>query len=393
MKTILYVNHTSVVGGASYAMLRVIKEVDRSLYKPIVLLKQNGPLYDEIKSLGIEVYTLPSMTAVPYNISLLKYKSLKTWYNISTGIKDFEKWLDNHSIDIIYINSMMLYPYLAPAKKKGIKTIIHIREHWPENENRMQLGWAKKAIISNADSIIAINKYSASMFAEAEGKVSVVYDWIDFTDRYEPHPLKAIFGENCDRYKVFLYTGGMQKIKGTYEIVETFSKHIKGDDYRLLIVGCSKQKEVRGIKGKAKQFLSKIGYKSFEYKVKDLISQDYRIECIPSVYKIKDIIEQAYCVVSYFTKPHANLILAESIILKKVVIAAETPESLEYSNNGELALLFPYKDKKAYIERLQNVGKEYERITEILNKKSQIIATLFNKERNVNIISQIYKKL
>ena len=53
MKTILYVNHTSVVGGASYAMLRVIKEVDRSLYKPIVLLKQNGPLYDEIKSLGI----------------------------------------------------------------------------------------------------------------------------------------------------------------------------------------------------------------------------------------------------------------------------------------------------------------------------------------------------
>ena len=79
---------------------------------------------------------------------------------------------------------MMLYNYLKSAKKCGCKTILHIREHWPLDEHTIQLQWARKYVYKYADEIIAINKYSASVFPDK--KSTIVYDWIDFSDRYEP---------------------------------------------------------------------------------------------------------------------------------------------------------------------------------------------------------------
>ena len=51
MKSILYIHHTSVVGGASYCLLSVLKEVDLTRYTPTVLLKEKGPLVEEIEKL------------------------------------------------------------------------------------------------------------------------------------------------------------------------------------------------------------------------------------------------------------------------------------------------------------------------------------------------------
>lgn len=36
MKKILFVHHVSFIGGASYCLLNLLKEFDRTLYKPVV---------------------------------------------------------------------------------------------------------------------------------------------------------------------------------------------------------------------------------------------------------------------------------------------------------------------------------------------------------------------
>ena len=48
MKTILYVFHCSTIGGGSYCLLNVLKNLDRSQYKPVVLLATQGSLVEEI---------------------------------------------------------------------------------------------------------------------------------------------------------------------------------------------------------------------------------------------------------------------------------------------------------------------------------------------------------
>ena len=54
MKTILYVFHCSTIGGGSYCLLNVLKNLDRSQYKPAVLLATQGALVEEINKLVSE---------------------------------------------------------------------------------------------------------------------------------------------------------------------------------------------------------------------------------------------------------------------------------------------------------------------------------------------------
>lgn len=54
-KIVLFVHHVSSIGGASYCMLNILKVLDRNNYAPVVLLKNQGPLVDEIKKLGVKL--------------------------------------------------------------------------------------------------------------------------------------------------------------------------------------------------------------------------------------------------------------------------------------------------------------------------------------------------
>ena len=58
MKRILYVHQVSSVGGASFCLLNIIKGLDRQKYAPSVLLKENGPLAEEFRKLGVTVFLL-----------------------------------------------------------------------------------------------------------------------------------------------------------------------------------------------------------------------------------------------------------------------------------------------------------------------------------------------
>lgn len=162
------------------------------------------------------------------------------------------------------------------------------------------------------------------MVPHVEHKTTVIYDWIDFTDRYIKYDMNKLLGEDVSDKIIFLYTGGMQFIKGAIEVLETFS-HTTNSDCRLLALGCNTDINLVGWKGKVKKILSKCGYQVRSIRLANAIKQDSRIKCVPSTYAIKDLVLQSYCVLSYFTIPHANLALAESIILKTPVIAARTP--------------------------------------------------------------------
>lgn len=393
MARILFVHHVSVVGGASYCLLNVVKALDRNRYTPIVLLRNNGPLVEELKKLDVEVIFCPSLWFYPYNHSLLSIRSLVTIFNLYRSLDDFKVAIKKCSPDIVYFNNTFLFPYLKVTQKLGIKSVIHIREHWPSDQHQKQFRYIQQEILCRADRIIAINEYSARMISPYLTKTTIVYDWIDFSERYEYRPFNEIFGEDVTQKKVYLYTGGMQGIKGAYEVVKTFSDKIKGNDSRLLILGIEKNISLKGWKGKAKFILNKLGIPSYEYKVKSIIQNDSRIVCIPSTYYIRHIFEQAYCMLSYFTMPHANLAMAEAICLQLPCVAAETEESLEYSLNGELANLFPMNNMTVFADKILELDENYTEIKSKLAESSEFIVEKFNRERNSNVLCSVLDTL
>ena len=392
-KKILFVHHVSVVGGASYCLLNIIKELDRKKFQPVVLLKDDGPLVEELKKLNVKVLFCPSLTIYPYNKSLYRIRILLSISQLYLTISDFEQVVRSCLPDIVYFNNTFLFPYLKNTQKLGIKSVIHIREHWPSSQHQKQFRYIQQEILCRADRIIAINEYSARMISPYLTKTTIVYDWIDFSERYEYRPFNEIFGEDVTQKKVYLYTGGMQGIKGAYEVVKTFSDKIKGNDSRLLILGIEKNISLKGWKGKAKFILNKLGIPSYEYKVKSIIQNDSRIVCIPSTYYIRHIFEQAYCMLSYFTMPHANLAMAEAICLQLPCVAAETEESLEYSLNGELANLFPMNNMTDFADKILELDENYTEIKSKLAESSEFIVEKFNRERNSNVLCSVLDTL
>lgn len=392
MKSILFVYHASNIGGGTYCLLNILKEIDRSKYNPIVLLRSKGDLVKEIKDLGIDVLYMPTMTLVPYNRSYWERGVLKAYWNIKKSFPMFESLLERINPDAVYFNTMMLAPYLEVAKKKGLKTAIHLREHWSLNEHVKQLFKVQNIITTYADQIIAINSYSASMVPKRD--VTIVYDWIDLSNRYAYQPFDSIFGEGGSRFKVYMFLGGLQDIKGAAEVVEVFSNHIKGDMNRLLMVGVDPKPNYKGLKNKIRYYLAKTGlFYVYEYKVRSMIASDDRIVCIPAIYELKHIIQQAYCNISFFTIPHANLALAESIILGTISVAAKTEESVEYSNGGDLALLFELGNKNDFIEKIKELDKNYYELNDKLAKDGHVVAELFDKKRNVAILEDVLNNL
>lgn len=393
MARILFVHHVSVVGGASYCLMNVVKALDRNRYTPIVLLRDNGPLVEELKKLDVEVDFCPSLWFYPYNHSLFNIRSLVTIFNLYRSLDDFKVAIKKCSPDIVYFNNTFLFPYLKVTQKLGIKSVIHIREHWSCNQHQKQFRYIQQEILCRADRIIAINEYSARMISPYLTKTTIVYDWIDFSERYEYRPFNEIFGEDVSQKKVYLYTGGISRIKGAYEIIKTFSEKVKGDDNRLLILGFTKDFSRKGWKNLVKRILNQFGIQTYEYRVKSIAQKDNRIVCIPSTYYIRHIFEQAYCMLSYFTIPHANLALAEAICLQLPCIAAETEESQEYTLNGELAVLFPENNLEEFEHKVQDFDKNYLQIKAQLKASSRIIDEKFSKERNSQLLRSVLDEL
>lgn len=392
MKTILFLHHASSIGGGSFCLLNILRNIDLTYITPLVLLQTDGPLVDEIKKLNIEVLFMPSMSVVPYNQSLLNIKSILTWIKVKRSLRDFREILSKHSyIDVVYLNNMMLHPYLEIAKKMGMKCILHCREHWPLDENRLQLRWAQQNTRKYADRVIAINQYSASMFEDCKDFTTIVYDWIDMKSRYTPIDLAHLVGQDPSNIKIVLFTGGSFRIKGALETVRAFKTAFKSDEYRLLMLGVVENPigKARGTKKVIKNFLKFFGVMSYPDQVWNEIKDDKRIICIPSRYDIAYLMENAFCMLNYFNIPHANLALAESITMKTPSVVAKTEESIEYSNNGELAKLFKFRNYEDFLKSIRDLQRDYDILKNELNNNSFLIEQMFSKEANCQKLNYV----
>lgn len=391
MKRILFVHQTTVIGGGSYCLLNILRELDIKEIEPIVCLPEDGPLSIELQKLGVKVVYFPLMCDIPYNKSILSIKSLKQYIKVYKSIPAFRRLLYNNKIDVVYLNNMMIYNYLKPAKEASCKTILHVREHWPLNEHINQLKWAQKAVYKYADELIAINNYSASIFQDK--KATIVYDWIDMDSRYERRKMDELLEEDASKLRVYLFTGGVQPIKGALEVLTTFVNDIKSPNARLLCLGFKPSIETTTVRGKIKKILFKLGYHTYNWKLYKLVEEDRRIKCIPATYMLTDIMQQCYCNLSYFTIPHANLAMVEASLVGIPSVAAKNEESLEYSLKGETAVLFEANNREAFREAIKELSYNYDTYKKRINVKAQEIKFMFNPQRNIQLLNSVINRI
>ncbi|MDR3636192.1 MAG: glycosyltransferase [Isosphaeraceae bacterium] len=127
--TVLFLHHTSVLGGAERSLLDLVGELDRSRFSPIVVLPGNGPLADSFRALHVPVRYLAlrriTRTLTPWALTVTLASVL-----ITTVALTHLMW--RARVRAVHANSMSALIFARPAAWLMRRPLIwHVRDFVP----------------------------------------------------------------------------------------------------------------------------------------------------------------------------------------------------------------------------------------------------------------------
>jgi len=132
-RKILYLDHTSALGGGEIALLRLVEALDKSRFMPVVLLALEGPLVEKLRSAGIETHVDPlAQDTLKVHRSTLGISSLfraNRVFEIMRYAWRLAGWARRERIALIHTNSLKsdIYGGLA-GRLAHIPVLWHIRD-------------------------------------------------------------------------------------------------------------------------------------------------------------------------------------------------------------------------------------------------------------------------
>jgi len=360
---ILFVNHASNLTGASLSCLSLITGLGKG-YEPVFATREDGPVVDRLKELGIKSYILNDRGFLG-----IKYISM------------FLKILREEKINLIHLNTLTpfcKYAGIAGFLKK-IPIVWFVRENPLISRSRRLRFWLK----SLSSKIIFVDRTTKEQLLgnDLTGRVEVVYNGVDL-ERFRPVKSEFFIEMfNLQRDKLLIgYIGQITERKGVGYLVKALpliKKMTTG--FKLLIIGGHKAGDeayVTQIKGLIKEHcLEKDVY--FTGVVEDVSSAINNLDMIvlPSL------------------EERCSRVLIEALACGKPAVATRvggTPEIIEDGLNGFLVNPEDPEDiAEAALKLLEDRGLRL-----MMGKEGRIKAQkVFDLRKNLNRMRDIYLNL
>jgi len=133
-KTILYLGHTAKMGGGEIALLNLVMALNPALYRPLVVLAEDGPLAAKLQAAGIDTTILPLDSTLRETRkdslgvgSLLRFAQAKQLLAYS---RELARWARENSVDLIHTNSLKSDIYGGVAGRLArIPVLWHVRDN------------------------------------------------------------------------------------------------------------------------------------------------------------------------------------------------------------------------------------------------------------------------
>lgn len=331
MKTVVYVQPTSEVGGSDIALFRLISHLDRSSYRPVAVLPRPGPLVPKLQAAGCQVVIHPMMQlrSVKNPIYQLAYlaRFLPTVFRLA-------RLLRHEGADVVHTNSLFsLYGGFA-ALLARVPHVWHIREI-PELRAGLLKALTAVAVRLSAR-VIAMTDAVARLFqpeAIATGKVLTIPDGIDLRTFNPSVSGGRIRGELKAEMGIPLigFVGRLDPWKGADVFVRAAAEIARQrPDARFLVCGG----ELPGYEGYAQELQQLARALGLADRI-DFTLWRYRLDDIPEVMAAIDVLVHT----SVRPEPF-GLVLAEAMAMRKPVVASSAggvPEVVEPDVTGLLA--------------------------------------------------------
>lgn len=393
MIKILFVQHCSAIGGGSWCLYEILRHLDRDRFEPVVLLCEQGPLADRIRSLNIPVTVLPTLVQFPVYergqmagqilgmLGLIKKifaypKSFRAFYNFCRACRP----------DVVHLNSLALLTLPWPAKKSGVKTVLlHNREHWePKGVLRVK-NLLKNWIVGRfVDHVLSITECGIRHIG-FPGKSSVVRDWPSF-DAEASLEVRKELGIDPGRFLI-LVPGGMQSIKGTLDVLQALTYVQNLDQVAVVVLGC---REIKPVWWKT-VYTSILSKGMYAYRIVRWASRYAQVFLLPSTFQVKSYMAASDLVICPFRFPHAAKAALEAQCMDKPVLLYDNEEAREYVQQEETGLIVPCADIRRLASMIDDLIMHPQKAKQLGRNGRVYVSSRFSKETSLAKLSAAFE--
>lgn len=356
-QTILYIHHGKGLGGAPISLLTLIKALDLTRYRPIVLFLYDSAALKLFRDEGVEVVG-------PINLSDFPHTQMYwfRWYHVHHTIKALVQTLVTLFLiaprllsiinpDIIHLNTSSLIAWGIAAHRRHIPVVWHIRESLAAGYFGLRRFIIKKIIAYYATTIVPICKTDGRFWSDT--KKTVLYNPVD-TNRFTP-AINAAPPHKAQHY--LLFVGGLSHQKGTLLMLEIFDAVKKiVPDVKLVIAGTFSKPQIHGMQKYSPEKKYALAAYSLYETLQDNIILTGPTTNIPALMQAASIVFFP-AQVDHFARP-----IIEAGCMAKPVIASDFPQLQELIEHGRTGYLIPPNDLSAWISTtialLQNEVKQ-----------------------------------
>ncbi|UCE04669.1 MAG: glycosyltransferase [bacterium] len=178
--SILFITPGGRLYGAHRSLLYILKYIDKTKFRPITFSILDGPLTQNLKSLGIKVYLFQKKTWFPslYRSKIGGLGKAISWLFV---IKQIINIIKKNKVNIVYVNSSVVIFSAIAAKLMKCKVVCHVREIFFPGIKRQILTIFTRFL---ADKIIGVTQKIEQLFPEntVVKKYQTIHNGIDLSE-------------------------------------------------------------------------------------------------------------------------------------------------------------------------------------------------------------------
>ncbi len=381
-------------GGSDTCLFLLLKNIDQSRFEPHLLYRDNSPLLEELKGIGIKTIPIPNKIRARLHRQLVKnadainqpnkntsllnslLKKFGNFGSLLSSLKDVIKKLPEtfkyaiiiikNKIDIVHTNH-----YLTGDRPMLLAAIILRKKVISHNRGLYGPDLIDRFLSKYIDQIISMSDFSTSVYVKGgveEAKCKTIYDGIDVL-KYNPSNIKS------EKITVGCI-GRIEKWKGQQVLVEAAEIIVKTiSNIKFLLVGDGdNENELKN------QIKSKGLEKYFEF--------------TGHVKNVMDYMNQSTIIVHTSIEPEPfGMVIIEAMALEKPVIATSIGGPLEIIDNELDGLLIPPQNPSILAENIIRLIKDNHFRMQIGKKAREKVISKFNVRDYAKQIEMVYAKI
>lgn len=126
MQIILFIHQSAEMYGSDKVLLSLVEGLDKSCFRPIVLLPSEGPLMDALRASKVETHVVPLVRFSRATLSVSGVMRLP--YEIWRSLRAMNRVLDGVNISIVHSNTLAVLSGALWAKFHYLPHVWHVHE-------------------------------------------------------------------------------------------------------------------------------------------------------------------------------------------------------------------------------------------------------------------------